>query len=74
MALLIAWGADINAVINTSQYGTALAVAALQGNMTVLSLLLAYRANTNIVGGDYGTALAAASYKGHGDIMLKLLR
>lgn len=75
LSLLIARRADVNAANcnGSSQYGTLLAAAALEGNMTAVKTLPENGANTDIVNGDYGTALAVASYSGYGDIMLKLL-
>ena len=70
--LLLGRGADINAACN-NKYGTALAIAAFQGNQDIVSLLLGLGANIDIVGGEYGTALGAAAFGGQTDIVSLLL-
>ena len=64
--------ADINVEINDS-YGTALNMAAFEGNEKIMSLLLDRGADINAVGGTYGTALSAAAYRGREMIVSLLL-
>ena len=71
VSLLLDRGADVNMV--GSEYGTALAEAALAGNTDTVLLLLDGGADVNVVGGNLGTALAAAALEKNTDTVSLLL-
>ncbi|KPA37290.1 hypothetical protein FLAG1_09900 [Fusarium langsethiae] len=64
-------GADVNA--QGGEFGNALQVASLDGNLEVVQLLLDKGADVNAQGGLYGNALQAASYNGKLEVVKLLL-
>lgn len=55
--------------ICAGEFGTALQVACLKGNTTIVELLLSQGAQTNVCGGPYGSALQAACWTGNETIV-----
>ncbi|KAG9506528.1 hypothetical protein J7337_000060 [Fusarium musae] len=70
---LLEKGADVNAISDDFSYHTALQAAAWMESQDVVQLLLDWKADVNLAGGEYGSALCAAASVGHEDISTLLL-
>ncbi|CAI7611281.1 unnamed protein product [Penicillium crustosum] len=68
---LINRGIEINLMLPSNSYGSALAAAAWGGNKEIVNLLIENRADVNLtlLGGSFGSALATAASKGDKEIV-----